>query len=117
MKKEFVIKILIDLDGVLNQYSGNYDENYIPGPKEGVRNFLKKLKKEFSNPKLYLFSSRNLLLVSKWLIDNHLDKYFEDVTNIKNQTYIIIDDRAICFKGNYNETLKELKNFLPYYKN
>ena len=35
--------ILLDLDGVLNTYNGNYDENYIPEMREGAAEFLKKL--------------------------------------------------------------------------
>lgn len=41
--KTYKNKILIDLDGVLNQYKGNYDENYIPKIKEGAEEFKKKL--------------------------------------------------------------------------
>ena len=39
--------ILIDLDGVLNDYVGNYDKDFIPpikfGAKEFLRDFIKKL--------------------------------------------------------------------------
>ena len=31
---------LVDLDGVLNQYKGNYEENYIPPVKNGAKEFL-----------------------------------------------------------------------------
>ncbi len=33
-------KILIDLDGVLNVYSGDYDKNIIPDMKKGAKNLL-----------------------------------------------------------------------------
>lgn len=108
-------KILIDLDGVLNQYGNdNFDENYIPDLKLGAKEFVKSLSINFE---LYLFTSRNLLLASKWLIKNDLDKYFKDVTNIKIPSFLYIDDRTICFKGNFNNTLDEIYNFNPYWKN
>ena len=58
-------KILIDLDGVLNDYNGNYDENYIPEIKNGAKEFLEKLSQ---TGELYLFTTRNLLLSSKWFV-------------------------------------------------
>jgi len=102
-------KILIDLDGVLNEYTkGCFDKNYIPDPKKGVEDFLKELYKDYD---LYLFTSRNLLLAVKWLINNNLDSYFKDVTNIKLPAYLFVDDRNIQFNGNYLKTLNEIKNF------
>ncbi len=84
MKNNDKIKqnILIDLDGVLCSCEGGYDENCIPKIKAGAKEFLKKLYylRRFN---LILFTSRNLLKPSKWLIDNDLYKYFQDITNIK----------------------------------
>ena len=97
-------KILIDLDGVLNEYGKEkFEEDYIPDIKSGAVDFVKELA-AFSE--LYLFTSRNLLLASKWLINNKLDEYFKDVTNIKIPSFLYIDDRTICFKEDYNKTLK-----------
>ena len=107
-------KILIDLDGVLNEYGKEkFDENYIPEIKNGAKEFVEELSR-FAE--LYLFTTRNLLLSSKWLVDNGLDKYFKDVTNIKIPAYLYIDDRTVCFKGDYNNTLDEIKNFIAYWK-
>ena len=108
-------KILVDLDGVLNNYGINkFDESYIPSLKKGARSFIEQLAE---CGELYLFTSRNLLLASKWLIQNDIDQFFKDVTNIKLPSYIYIDDRTICFRGNYDQTLSDVKNFKPYWKN
>ena len=110
----FKKKILIDLDGVLNEYGQeNFDENFIPKIKTGAFDFLDKLSKD---AELYLFTSRNLLLASKWLIKNRLDNFFKDVTNIKLPSFLYIDDRTICFKGDYNKTLEEIRDFKVYWK-
>ena len=108
-------KILIDLDGVLNEYGKEkFDENFIPEIKIGAKEFIQKIS-EFAE--LYLFTSRNLILATKWLIKYDLDKYFKDVTNVKIPSFLYIDDRTICFRGNYKETLDEIKNFQVYWKN
>ena len=74
-------KILIDLDGVLNEYGKEkFDENFIPEIKIGAREFIQNVS-EFAE--LYLFTSRNLILATKWLIKYDLDKYFKDVTGCK----------------------------------
>ena len=110
----FKIKILIDLDGVLNEYNSKlYDEKYIPEIKNGAKEFIKELS---TFGELYLFTSRNLMLSTKWLIENGIDNYFKDVTNIKIPSFLYIDDRCICFKGKYEQTLEEIKNFKVYWK-
>ena len=107
-------KILIDLDGVLNEYGKeSYDENYIPKIKKGAKKFIVELSKL---GELYLFTTRNLMLSTKWLIENNVDEYFKDVTNTKLPSYLYIDDRCICFKGVYNQTLKDIKEFKVYWK-
>lgn len=110
----FTKKILIDLDGVLNEHGKEkYDEFHIPKMKQGAKEFLEKLSKE---AELYLFTSRNLMLSAKWLMKYDLDKFFKDVTNIKLPSFLYIDDRTICFKGDFEKTLEEIKNFKVYWK-
>lgn len=108
-------RILIDLDGVLNNYGKDkYNENFIPEIKEGAYEFLEKLSQQ---AELYLFTSRNLIISVKWLIENNLDKFFKDVTNIKLSSFIYIDDRAITFNGNFQQTLREIESFNVYWRN
>ena len=110
---KFKRKILVDLDGVLNNYEGVYDENYIPELKDGAIDFLEKLYESYD---LVLFTSRNLLLARKWLVKNKIDRYITNITNIKEPSFLIIDDRCINFNGNYDETLEKIKNFKVWYK-
>ena len=107
-------RILIDLDGVLNEYGKEpFDENFIPEIREGAEEFLKELSKI---GELYLFTSRNLMLSVKWLCYHKIDKYFKDVTNTKLPSYLYIDDRCVCFKGKYLQTLDEIKQFKVHWK-
>lgn len=106
-------KILIDLDGVLNTYNGNYEPDKIPDIKIGAKEFVEELSKNFD---LFLFTTRNSDLSKKWLRENELSSYFKDVTNIKIPAYLYIDDRCICFKGDFEKLLSEINNFKVYWK-
>ena len=48
--------ILIDLDGVLNDYVGNYDKDFIPPIKFGAKEFLRDLSKNYV---IKIFTTRN----------------------------------------------------------
>ena len=105
--------ILFDLDGVLNNYNGKYDKNYIPQIKEGAYNFIKELSNDY---KIVIFTTRNTLIATKWLIENGLIDFVENVTNVKEPAYLIIDDRCIKFEGDYNNLKEKIKNFNVWYK-
>ncbi len=106
--------LLIDLDGVLNEYNGNFDENYIPPIKKGAKEFLAAFNK--ADYEIKIFTTRNKLLTSKWIIENGLDEFISDVTNVKESAYICLDDRCICFQGNFDKTLEDIESFRAYWK-
>ena len=113
MNKELQKTILIDLDGVLNTYTGEYDRNVIPPIKDGAFDFIKNLSKNY---KIKIFTSRNLLLTSEWVIKNNIKDYIDDVTNIKEPSYLIIDDRCITFNGDYTQLVKQIEQFNVWHK-
>ena len=106
--------ISIDLDGVLNEYRGNYNVIEIPKPSFGCKEFLSELNKQYN---IIIFTVRNINLVENWLRENKLEKYISEVTNIKKPCYIYVDDRAICYKGNFKQTINEINNFEVFWKN
>ena len=105
--------ILVDLDGVLNEYTGNYDENNIPPAKQGASDFLKTLSQNFI---VKIFTTRPKQLVSEWVKINDVEQFISDITNIKEPAYVIVDDRCINFDGNYFDTLEKIENFKVWYK-
>jgi hypothetical protein len=105
--------ILIDLDGVLNTYTGDFDKKYIPPIKDGAYNFLEKLAAKFD---IKIFTTRNKLLTIKWVFENGIDKFVGEVTNIKEPAWMIIDDRCINFQGSYDKIFDEIENFKVWYK-
>lgn len=110
----FKKRILIDLDGVLNNYNGNYDENHIPEIKQGAKDFLKNLFDK--NYELHLFTTRNASSAEKWLIENNINHYFKTITNTKISAFVYIDDRAINFNGDYKQTIDNIESFKVYWK-
>lgn len=111
--KTFKKTILIDLDGVLNQYTGNFDKDYIPEIREGAKEFLTRLSETYI---IKLFTTRNKILASKWLINNNLDNIVEDITNVKELSYLYVDDRCIKFDGDYNNLDSQIRNFKAWFK-
>ena len=105
--------ILVDLDGVLNEYNGKFDENIIPEIKDGAIEFVQNLHQNYT---IKVFTTRNKILTAKWLVKNNLDKYISDITDIKEPAFLHIDDRCICFDGNFNNTINQIQNFKPWYK-
>lgn len=105
--------ILIDLDGVLNEYTGNYDENNIPPIRKGAFEFLKNLSQNFI---VKIFTTRPMQKAGEWVNLNNLKQFVAGVTNVKEPAYLTIDDRCINFDGNYEKTLEKVKNFKVWYK-
>ena len=105
--------ILIDLDGVLNDYKGNFDKDVIPPVKDEAKEFLRELSQEYT---IKIFTTRNKILTAKWLIENNLDEFTDDITNVKELCWLYIDDRCISFDGNFDKLKTKIKNFKPYYK-
>ena len=105
--------ILIDLDGVLNEYVGNFNKDFIPPIKHGTKEFLSFLAKKYV---IKLFTTRNRLRASKWVIENELEDLIEDVTNAKEPCWVFVDDRCINFNGKFDSLIEKIENFKPYYK-
>lgn len=105
---------LVDLDGVLNDYSGKYNEYEVPKIKAGAKEFLEELAKIYD---IEIFTVRNKIRTVEWLQENDIAHLIKEVTNVKNPyASIIVDDRAIHFNGDFNEVLKKSKDFKPYWK-
>lgn len=106
--------LLIDLDGVLNTYTGNFNPDFIPPIKDGAKEFLSNL---VNNYEIKIFTTRDKSLAQKWLEENQLSQFVSKVTNTKDPAFLIIDDRCLTFKGDYQNTLTEIKKFSPWFKN
>ncbi len=107
-------KILLDLDGVLNTYTSDYEPSYIPPARKDTVEFVKKLAQKYE---IKLFTTRDKFLASIWLIENQLNDYIKDITNVKEVAWLFVDDRCIRFNGNYTDLLRDIEDFKVWYKN
>ena len=105
---------LIDLDGVLNNYRGDYNKNKIPAIRKGAKEFLEKISEDYV---IEIFTVRDKELTRSWLEENGLSIFVSDITRVKNAfASLIVDDRAIRFEGDFEKTLNDVKNFKPFWE-
>jgi len=113
--------IAVDFDGVIHRYGKGWNGGEIyDKPVNGVREALQKLRNE--GHKIYIFSVRTNTIFHKkdkmdqekmmkaWLEENQIP-YDKIWTFGKPMADIFIDDRAIGFKGNWDETLNDVLQF------
>lgn len=110
MKKK---NICIDFDGVLNTYTGWAGEDELFEMREGCKNFLENLSKIYS---VTVFTTRNVEDIWAWLKKYDLENFVSGVTDTKIPAEIYIDDRAINFDGNFDNTFLCIENFTPHWK-
>lgn len=123
MKK---LKIAVDFDGVLHAYSKGWNGGEIyDEPVEGTKAAMEKLKA--AGHYLMIFSTRNNFVFRKkdepdqkirmeeWL-KKHEIPYDKIWTAGKPMADIYLDDRAIQFKGNWQETLNDINSFTVWNK-
>ncbi len=65
---------------------------------------------------MVIFTTREVDGVWAWLRKNNLDGLVDDVTNVKIPAFAYVDDRAICFRGNYSRALRQIELFHPYWR-
>lgn len=107
------IPVAIDLDGTLAQYDTWQGEEVIGEPIPGALEFLRALYDR--GYVIYIFSARAITelgrqAIWRWLRKYGLEALIEDVTWEKlYRFYRIVDDRAITFRGDYNDVLQQLQ--------
>lgn len=119
------MKIAIDFDGVLHGYSKGYQDGEIYDPPvPGAAEAMKKMKEQ--GHYLYIFTTRTNKIFKK-KGDGKDEKYQEnqikewmakhDIPYDKIWTFgkpmadLFIDDRAINFAGNWDDTIETVTNF------
>jgi len=105
--------ICIDLNGVLDMYSGWKGEGHMDPPRPGADRFLAELAKDY---RVVILTTQQVERVWAWLQDYGLDRWVDEVTDRKPPALVYVDDRAVCFRGDFNETLREIRRFRPHWK-
>jgi hypothetical protein len=118
--------LCLDFDGVLHAYTSGWQgvDKVADGPTPGAMMFLREAVKGFQ---VHIFSSRSGSLAGQqamrnalfdWLVDDGLDEVDAQTfierdlcwPTEKPAAFLTIDDRALCFKGEF-PALETLHNF------
>ena len=106
--------VCVDLDGVLNQFDGWKGADYFHPPRPGAREFLKRIHQ--LGYEIVIFTVRWKPHVEQWLLLNNLAEYVTEVTDKKPAAHVYIDDRALCFRGDFQEALESIANFRAHWE-
>jgi hypothetical protein len=105
--------VCVDLNGVLDAYSGWRGPEHFDPPRAGARAFLDALRGR--GFEIVVFTTRHPDDVWAWLREHGLADAVADVTDRKLAAHVFIDDRAVCFRGDFDHTLKEVDAFVAHW--
>ena len=106
--------VCVDFNGVLDSYTGWHGPQHFDPPRDGARTFLQALvSRGFS---VVVFTTRYPDDVWRWLREHRLDQFVADVTDRKPAAHVFVDDRAVCFRGSFHETLADIDTFVAHWE-
>lgn len=106
--------VCVDLNGVLDTYSGWQGYVSWHPPRPGAADFLRELRGR--GFRVVVLTARERAEAEGWLRENRLRELVDEVTNTKPPALAYVDDRAVCFRGEFADTLRELGEFRPHWK-
>lgn len=108
------LTVCIDLDGVLNLYDGWRGADFFHPPRPGAADFLRGLKNR--NFRVVVFTIRWAEHVEQWLERHGLRGFVDSVTDKKPVAHVYLDDRAICFEGDFDQALRQIAAFKAHWE-
>lgn len=106
--------VCVDLNGVLDSYTGWRGPQHFDPPRAGARHFLEALVAR--GYCVVIFTTRFPDDVWRWLDQYGLRDLVQDVTDRKPAAHVFVDDRAVCFRGDFDATLEELERFSAHWE-
>jgi hypothetical protein len=104
----------VDLNGVLDAYTGWQGPEHFDPPRPGARDFLEGLRQR--GYRVVIFTTRYDRDVWCWVKAHALDDLVDDVTDRKPAAHVFVDDRAVCFRGDFAATLREIDAFSAHWE-
>ncbi len=106
--------VCVDLNGVLDCYSGWQGADHWDPPAPGARAFLETLHRR--GYRIIIFTTRHHVGVEAWLAAHDLAQYVSEVTDRKPPADVFVDDRAVCFQGDFEQTLRDILAFTAHWE-
>ena len=106
--------VCVDLDGVLNTFDEWRGSEYFHPPRAGAAEFLRKLNN--AGYRVVVFTVRYHGWVEKWLAEHGLAEQVSAVTDRKPPAHVYLDDRAVCFRGDFEQAFREIQAFRPFWE-
>jgi cysteine desulfurase/selenocysteine lyase len=106
--------VCVDLNGVLDVYSGWQGEKHWDPPAAGARAFLRGLHEH--GCRIIIFTTRHYLDVQRWLARHGLFEYVSEITDVKPAATVFVDDRAVCHRGDFASTLEQVLGFSAHWE-
>jgi hypothetical protein len=106
--------VCVDLDGVLNTFDEWRGPEFFHPPREGAREFLESL--HGSGYRVVVLTVRWHEWARAWLDKNGLGEFVDEVTDRKPPAMAYVDDRAVCFRGDFQDTLRHIRDFRPFWE-
>ena len=106
--------VCVDLDGVLNTYDGWRGPEFFHDLRPGADRFLRQLNE--AGFAVVIFTVRYTPWVEGWLAQNGLAPLVSAVTDRKPPAHVYLDDRAICFTGDFGQALGEILTFRAHWE-
>jgi hypothetical protein len=106
--------VCVDLNGVLDAYSGWQGSDHFDPPRPGAREFLAALRERGYS--VVIFTTRYSQDVWDWAASHGLTQLIDDITDRKPAAHVFVDDRAVCFRGDFDATLCEIDAFSAHWE-
>jgi len=106
--------VCVDFNGVLDRYTGWQGPDHSDPPGAGAAEFLCALNE--NGFRVVVFTTRYAPRVEEWLAEHGLAKWVAEVTDRKPAAFVFVDDRAVCFRGDYGRTLEEVLRFRAHWE-
>ena len=106
--------VCVDLDGVLNSFDGWRGADFFHAPRPGAHEFLRRLNEQ--GYRVVVFTVRWGPHVEEWLARHGLAEWVSAVTDKKPPAHVYVDDRAVCFEGDFERTLQQISRFKAHWE-